>query len=226
MLKELLPSVKTHFEDRLSNPILGAFSFSWFIINWKIVLILLFSTKNIEEKISFVETNYMSINKLLIYPTIFVLIYLLLIPWMLLIFQLIQEYANRKRKISKINSDTINIENRQKLLKAECNYNEIQFKHELYKEFERKRRDFELEMEKAPHTMQMEKDKKQIEMEYNEQTAQHEHANKMRELEYEERQRREALDHELQTKRQEVELQMEKSRHESEMKYRAEHGQM
>ena len=218
MFKEFIPSIKAHFNERLSNPILGAFSFSWILFNWKIVLVLLFSKKTVEEKISIIESDYLNLFNSLLFPALFVVFYLLIVPWLSLGAQTFQEKANKRRRHSKIESDTADFKARHELLTAQTEYEKIQFEYDLFKEMERKRRDFEIEQEKAPHEIRMAREKHQLEVEFNELKENAEHSAKMRNLDIEERRRNEELNHELQRKRQEADIEMQQIRENAELK--------
>lgn len=81
MINEYMASLRTYLDDRLSSPILGSFSFAWIIFNWKLIFFLLFSDKTVESKIVHIENNYFDWQHLILYPTIFVIFYSLLLPW-------------------------------------------------------------------------------------------------------------------------------------------------
>lgn len=59
-IKDFLKSFFSTASDRMRNPFYGTFIISWIAFNWKPLLLLLFSTKSIEEKINFVVENYAS----------------------------------------------------------------------------------------------------------------------------------------------------------------------
>ncbi|HHG8599742.1 hypothetical protein [Morganella morganii] len=68
--------------ERVKNPIVGSFIFSWLFFNWKIILILLFSDKEIDDKIN-------SISALISYESfIFPLVFAFLYSWLLPAFSL------------------------------------------------------------------------------------------------------------------------------------------
>lgn len=78
-LKNFFSSIDDAAKSRVNNPFYGAFIFSWLIFNWKIILILLFSKKNIYSVIEDI-TNHLNANLLLYYPLLASLILLILIP--------------------------------------------------------------------------------------------------------------------------------------------------
>jgi len=205
VLKSFLPSIKKSFEDRMSNPILGTFTLSWCISNWKVFLILMFSDKKIEAKITAIETDFSGWDTLLVYPLIFTSIYLILSPWLLLGVQTLQEKANSQRKLHKIKEDTSFLTNKVDLVRAESALEEIKLEHELRKEIERKTKELELDREKSKHDFELERDRRHLEFEFEDRKADYEerrqskqseldHEKRMRELEFEERKRRDELD--------------------------------
>lgn len=204
MIKNLLPSIKKSFDERMANPILGSFSLAWCVSNWKIFLILVFSEKAIEEKISLVESSYMGWDTLIVFPLMFTAFYLLISPWLLLGVQVLQDKANSQRKLQKIESDTKYITNKVELVKAESSLEEVRLHHELTIEIERKRRELELDREKAKHDFEIERERKHLEFEFEDRKSEYEerrrskeseleHEKRMRELEFEEKKRQEEL---------------------------------
>ena len=96
LIKEWTSSIRTNFEQRLSNPLLGAFSVSWVFFNWKALLFLSVSDKSIEDKISIVEESYSDLTTVLVYPLISAAVLTLALPWVSYWIQVIQEYVNKR----------------------------------------------------------------------------------------------------------------------------------
>ncbi|REL20499.1 hypothetical protein DYH52_02650 [Morganella morganii] len=68
--------------ERVKNPIVGSFIFSWLFFNWKVILILLFGDKEIDDKIN-------SISALISYKSfLFPLVFAFLYSWLLPAFSL------------------------------------------------------------------------------------------------------------------------------------------
>jgi len=205
MVKELFNSVATHLEDRMTNPILGTFSLSWIFINWKVFLILLFSQKNIEEKISFIEAEYASLEFMLFYPITFTCLYLLVTPWALLGVQFLQEKANGQRKSHKLKADTDYLSAKIEFVRAESTLDAIRLEQELKRDMEIKNNDMGLEREKAKHEFDIERERRRMDFEYEERKAEYEerrqskenemnHEKSMRELKIEEKRRRDQIE--------------------------------
>lgn len=78
-LKNFFSSIDDAAKNRVNNPFYGAFIFSWLIFNWKIILILLFSKKNIYSVIADMG-SHLNANYLLYYPLATSLTLLIIIP--------------------------------------------------------------------------------------------------------------------------------------------------
>jgi hypothetical protein len=205
MVKELFKSFKGHLEDRISNPILGAFCLSWVIFNWKPIFILLFGQSSIEEKIAVIELNQMSLNAMLWMPLGFTVFYLLILPWFLLGVQIFQEKANGKRKINQLGFDTQYLSEKINFVRAESELDAVRLEQDLHRDFEIKSRDMDLEREKAKHDFEIERDRRHMEFEFEERKAQYEetrqsreneleHEKNMRQLKINEKRRRDELE--------------------------------
>jgi hypothetical protein len=92
LLKTLLATAK----DRLKNPIIGSFIFLWIAFNWKPIMIILFSSKSIEERISHVTKEYTEIWYLI--PLILALLYILLTPYVMWIIDFLLNKGTEGRK--------------------------------------------------------------------------------------------------------------------------------
>lgn len=198
MFKELLPSIKNHLDDRMSNPVLGTFSLSWILLNWKVFLILIFSTKSIEDKILHIESNLVNWMTMLWLPLIFTVGYLFLLPWILLGIQIFQEKANGQRKTHKLMADTSYLSQKINFVKAEFALEEVRLEHELRKELERKSMELDLDRQQTLHNFEIERERKHLEFDLEERKRTQdntiEHEKQMRELEVEERRRRDEIE--------------------------------
>lgn len=114
-MKELLQSIFKTAEERIKNPFIGAFFSSWIIFNWKPVFLMIFSSKNIEEKITFIDENFTSTSNLLIFPLITAVFYVLILPYLSLLFDILLKYSLLKRNDILVNKQKQNIENQKRL---------------------------------------------------------------------------------------------------------------
>ncbi|WP_443114170.1 hypothetical protein [Herbaspirillum seropedicae] len=103
MLKDFAASLSDWIKTRAVNPFLGAFTFFWLAINWRIVLVLV-SDDHYEKKISAVD-RYLDASGigryggLLILPTLLALLYVFVGQF---IFGLVTIYHRRRQNSIKI----------------------------------------------------------------------------------------------------------------------------
>lgn len=83
-MKEFIKSCVDSYSERIKNPLIGTFSISFILYNWRPIFILLFSDFAMEEKISIIDTYYCNYQALF-WPIIITLIYVLIIPYFNLI---------------------------------------------------------------------------------------------------------------------------------------------
>ncbi|MFM7854503.1 MAG: hypothetical protein ACKO96_21910 [Flammeovirgaceae bacterium] len=99
-IKELLQSLLESSRDRLKNPVVSAFIFSWVVINWRILGILLLSDKVIEDKIKYIEDCYTDYYLNLWIPLGVAVFYILLLPYIMLMFDsLLRKAITLRRQI-------------------------------------------------------------------------------------------------------------------------------
>ena len=67
-VSSLLGSIRNHVDERLKSPFVGAFVVSWVAHNWQEILVLTFSKKPIEEKISAVSASAANIGDVFWWP--------------------------------------------------------------------------------------------------------------------------------------------------------------
>lgn len=63
-------SIRAHVDERVRSPFAGAFVVAWFGVNWKAVLILLFSERTIEARIDDVAANHFTISSTVWMPVV------------------------------------------------------------------------------------------------------------------------------------------------------------
>lgn len=81
-MREFLKSLYDPLSERLKNRYLFTFSLSWIIINYRILLILIYQENSIVEKIEFIDTRYWKVDTVLYYPLLTTLIVLFLVPYL------------------------------------------------------------------------------------------------------------------------------------------------
>jgi hypothetical protein len=131
MLGELLSELRTYASDRLRNPLLGPFTAAWVVANWRPLSVLFAGNDPIEMRISFIEENYSDARLLIVAPLIFAIIYSLLLPWINLGVQHVQEGVNLRRKKHKLTIDTDYLVASLSRAEAQATVNRILAKDEL-----------------------------------------------------------------------------------------------
>lgn len=125
-MKELLQSIFSTSKERISNPIIGTFLISWTAFNWKPIIFIFTSNQIIEDKINYIDSNFSSINNFLLFPLITVLIYILIIPYLNLLFEYLLEFSRIKRNFISISKQKQIIENKKELAIEEIKLEEAQ----------------------------------------------------------------------------------------------------
>ncbi|HGH5398604.1 TPA: hypothetical protein ACJI3N_005207 [Raoultella planticola] len=91
--KEIYTSVKSNSSERAKNYYVGAFLFSWITINWKFVLTLLFSTGDIDNRIS-KSSSFLTTDNILLNPITMSVILCLGLPVINMIIAYAQRFPN------------------------------------------------------------------------------------------------------------------------------------
>jgi hypothetical protein len=114
-MKEIINSFIDSAKERLKNPILASFFISWFVFNWKAIFYITQSKNSIENKIIFIDKNYVNVNNNFWYPLLFSVFYILVIPYILWVFDQISARAIIGRKSSALRLNISDIKNKQKI---------------------------------------------------------------------------------------------------------------
>lgn len=153
-MKEFLQSIFKTTEERVKNPFIGAFMTSWTLFNWKPILFLVFSSKNIEEKIKFIAENFSTTNFVLWFPLSAAVFYVLILPYISLLFDILLKYSLLKRNEIIINKQKQNIENQKqlaieeiKLEEAKTNFRERSTHNKLVEDLQKINTGLETELQ-------------------------------------------------------------------------------
>ncbi|ATA67658.1 hypothetical protein CGC48_02805 [Capnocytophaga cynodegmi] len=154
-MKEFIQSLFRTTEERVKNPIIGAFLTSWFLFNWKPILFIIFSPKVIEEKIEYIQSNFSSIHFLLVYPTFSTIFYVLALPYLNLLVDVLLKYSLIKRNTILINKQKQSIENQRelaieeiKLEEAKINFRERNSHNKMVETLQNKIKELEINLDK------------------------------------------------------------------------------
>lgn len=98
MFKKLINSIFESSNERLRNPFISSFIFTALILNWKTILVIVFSDLNMIERINYVSINYNNVYDCLVLPLFFALFYVIVLPYLMQFFS----YAVKKAKNNQI----------------------------------------------------------------------------------------------------------------------------
>jgi hypothetical protein len=153
-MKEFLQNIFKSTEERIKNPFIGAFMTSWILFNWKPILFVIFSSKIIEDKINFIDENFVATNHLLWYPLCAAIFYVLVLPYISLLFDILLKYSLLKRNDIVVNKQKQNIENQKqlaieeiKLEEAKTDFRERNTHNKLVEELQKRNKDLEFEVQ-------------------------------------------------------------------------------
>ncbi len=96
--RELLLSFLEASRERLKNPAIGTFILSWMAINWRFLAILFFSESSLIDRIELIENDYLKLDLNLWYPLLVMVIYMLILPNLMAIFDSINQKSISFRK--------------------------------------------------------------------------------------------------------------------------------
>lgn len=148
-----MDSWRTHLSERLINPVLGPFTVAWLIWNWRMLTVLVFSSKPIEIRIIYIDKHLTNMTDMLWVPLGFALFFSLLMPWLSLIVQNLQDGAINRRKKNKLQSDTQHLKDSVIYARAHAELNRITAQDEITRsqqaEIESMRKELKQQQENA-----------------------------------------------------------------------------
>ncbi|MCK7244958.1 hypothetical protein [Enterobacter asburiae] len=122
-IKDVIGAFRQTSLERVKNPFLGAFVFSWIAFNWQALVILLFSERTIEKRLGIINDHY-DIGSFLLGPICTSILITFLLPQINKIITKIQDKPNSdtieltlnsKIKIAELQQSIAEIEARKKL---------------------------------------------------------------------------------------------------------------
>ncbi|PSU83832.1 hypothetical protein C9J21_18860 [Photobacterium phosphoreum] len=126
-LKSFLDSVTNNIKSKVTNPLLGAFVFSWLMFNWDKLALLFFGdgkvdvrVKAFKESVKWVSYGSPNAYESIYYPLITTAIYLFLMPYVHLLVQLIQSVSDLLRSKIAVKVDSKKQLNHGELIKAKA----------------------------------------------------------------------------------------------------------
>lgn len=105
-MEKLLDSISGFVDEKLKNPFINTFLISWLAFNWRPIMFFIFSKETAETRIWFITTNYSNLKTILVYPVLWTIAILVIIPLLLLgveyILSFITKYRRDLQKADKI----------------------------------------------------------------------------------------------------------------------------
>ncbi|MBW2936496.1 hypothetical protein KXJ69_00165 [Aureisphaera sp. CAU 1614] len=109
---------KTFFEtskERIKNPLIGTFIISWMAINWRPIVVLLFSDQSIENRIDYIVSCYSSFKSYFLIPFLISLVYVIILPYFMWAVDYLIKKSTVERKRNVLNQVLLDYEGKQKI---------------------------------------------------------------------------------------------------------------
>jgi hypothetical protein len=97
-IKELFQSIFDSSNERIKNPFIGSYITAFILYNWRAIFLLVFSNATIEDKIVVINHEYCTLSAIL-WPLSIAFFYILILPYLNLIFDALLSYSNSKKNI-------------------------------------------------------------------------------------------------------------------------------
>lgn len=97
-IKELFQSIFDSSNERIKNPFIGSYITAFILYNWRPIFLLIFSNATIEDKIVVINHEYCC-KEAILWPLAIAFFYILILPYLNLIFDSILSYSNSKKNL-------------------------------------------------------------------------------------------------------------------------------
>ena len=118
-MKDIFNSIFKSSEERLKNPFIGTFILSFIAINWKPIMVVLFSDQKIEDRINYVIENFNHLPQILFIPLAIAIFYIGILPYIMMIFDKITFYALSQRNESLYKNKLLDITGKKSVATSE-----------------------------------------------------------------------------------------------------------
>lgn len=95
-IKELFQSIFDSSSERIKNPFIGSYITAFILYNWRAIFLLIFSNASIEDKIVVINNEYCC-KEAILWPLAIAIFYILVLPYLNLLFDLLLSYSNNKK---------------------------------------------------------------------------------------------------------------------------------
>jgi hypothetical protein len=86
-IRDFLNSLFGSTKERLNNPMISAFIIAWIPINWKLILALIYSQKTIENKIVYIQEDFIDLKFNFYLPLLAAVFYVSVLPFLMALFE-------------------------------------------------------------------------------------------------------------------------------------------
>ncbi|WP_421810014.1 coiled-coil domain-containing protein [Flagellimonas sp.] len=124
-MRDLIAAFLDTTKERIKNPFIGAFVFSWIAFNWKPILIIFFSNMKVVDKIALIEKEHTSLTYNMWFPLFFAIFYVLILPYLMWLFDRISSKAVLGRKQSLFEQQIFDLQSKQRLAEQESRLEDI-----------------------------------------------------------------------------------------------------
>ena len=124
-MKEFINTLLDTSRERIKNPFIGSFLFSFFAFNWKPIILILFEEAPIQQRISIVEENYTSMFNTIALPFAFSIFYVIILPYLMFFFDKLSNYAIIGRKVNQLKLLQSEMRHKVELARSEREYESI-----------------------------------------------------------------------------------------------------
>jgi hypothetical protein len=124
-MKEFIKSIFESSRERIKSPLIGAFILAWLVFNWKALFTILFAADSIDKKILTVESKYSELENNFWLPLVIALIYILALPYIMWLFDVILNKAQEGRKSALLKGQLFDIKSKQKIAFEEIELEKI-----------------------------------------------------------------------------------------------------
>lgn len=88
-IKDIFSSFRQSSIERIKNPFVGAFVFSWLGFNWQVLAIIIFSKKDVIERVDYIKAHY-DVGHFILAPSLTTIAICIILPWANKIFTKLQ----------------------------------------------------------------------------------------------------------------------------------------
>jgi len=149
MITDLFKSIFNNLDTKIKNPLIGAYLCAWFLCNWYQLIILVFGSNAIEDRINTFHEN-LTVSNSIAYPLLATLLYLFTLPILNYWVQLGTNWIEIKRHKTSIELDITKQKQQQDLNKEKfkANPDNGYIRDEIALEHEKKLANIEIEKTK------------------------------------------------------------------------------